>query len=370
MRLRQGKTRAIINASIDSALLAVEVYNKPRTVFRSEAYISLMIMAWTRLFHAYFNHKGIKYFEKDKQGRFIRIDDEGRIVSTGGEFRTWGLRECIKNYKSLDPAIKENIKFFIGLRNKIEHRHIDKREVDILIFGECQSLLYNYENLIAKLFGDEYSINESLVYSLQFSKLRTNSQQRANNSILSKDMKDVVTYIKNYRNGLADEIYSSQEYSIKLVIMPKITNTSKADEAMTFVKWDELSEEDRKAYEKIAVIIKDRKIYVEGANIKKLKPSEVWKKVNEKLGTKIITGNLHVTLFKLFSIRPLSGAEDPFDTKTEFCLFDETHNDYVYQEAWVEFLIHFFQTSSLSAENLREMERKNQKLKIEDYKIG
>lgn len=122
MQLRQGKTKATLHSSIDSALLAVEIYNKPRTAFRSEAYITLMIMAWTRLFHAYFNHKGVRYFEKDKQGRFLRIDDEGRNVTIGGEFRTWGLRDCIKNFKELDLAVKDNLRFFIGLRNKIEHR--------------------------------------------------------------------------------------------------------------------------------------------------------------------------------------------------------------------------------------------------------
>ena len=54
MQLRAGKTKAILQSAIDVALLAVEVYNKPRTSFRSENYIILMIIAWTRLFHAYF----------------------------------------------------------------------------------------------------------------------------------------------------------------------------------------------------------------------------------------------------------------------------------------------------------------------------
>lgn len=56
MTLRKGKTKAILESAIDSALLAVEVYNKPRTSFRSQAYISLMIIAWTRLLHANFNN--------------------------------------------------------------------------------------------------------------------------------------------------------------------------------------------------------------------------------------------------------------------------------------------------------------------------
>jgi len=41
--LRKGRTKSLLESSIDSALLAVEIYNKPRTSFRSEAYISLMV---------------------------------------------------------------------------------------------------------------------------------------------------------------------------------------------------------------------------------------------------------------------------------------------------------------------------------------
>ena len=42
------------------------------------------------------------------------------------------------------------------LRNKIEHRHIDREEVGIMIFGECQALLYNYENTLIDFFGEEW----------------------------------------------------------------------------------------------------------------------------------------------------------------------------------------------------------------------
>jgi len=63
--LRRGKTKTILESSIDSALLAVEIYNKPKTVFHVENYITLMVMAWTRLFHAHFNNTiGDKYYYK------------------------------------------------------------------------------------------------------------------------------------------------------------------------------------------------------------------------------------------------------------------------------------------------------------------
>src|SRR3990167_702899 len=165
MSLRKGKTKSILESAVEAALLSVEIYNKPRSIFRAESYITLMILAWTRLFHAYFNNTiGDKYFYKKRKGyRYERID---------GERKAWDLSTCINKYGELNEPVIKNLEFFVKLRNKIEHRHINKREVDTLIFGECQALLYNFENTMIKLFGPDYAINEALVYSLQFSHLR------------------------------------------------------------------------------------------------------------------------------------------------------------------------------------------------------
>ena len=55
--LRQGKARNILEGSLDSALAAVEMYNRPRTQFRVENYILLMVIAWTKLFHSSFKRQ-------------------------------------------------------------------------------------------------------------------------------------------------------------------------------------------------------------------------------------------------------------------------------------------------------------------------
>ena len=209
VKLRKGKTKSILDASIDSALLAVEIYNKPRTTFRSEGFITMMIMAWTRIFHANFNATiGDKYFYKGKNGHYETID---------GERKAWELATCVKKYGELESGVESNLIFFIKLRNKIEHRHIEKREVDTLIFGECQSLLFNYESLLIKLFGSTYSINEALVYSLQFSQIRTDQQEKSNRSALSKELAEIISFVGKYRNKLDYDTFNSQEYSIKLI---------------------------------------------------------------------------------------------------------------------------------------------------------
>ncbi len=84
----------ILDSSMNSALLAVEVYNKPRATFRSEAYISLMIIAWTKAFHAYFrNTIGDKYYRQGDDGKYV--------LAEGGEKQTWNLKECMNKYPKL-----------------------------------------------------------------------------------------------------------------------------------------------------------------------------------------------------------------------------------------------------------------------------
>lgn len=360
LELRRGRTRTILESSIDSALLAVEVYNKPRTSFRSEAFITLMIIAWTRLFHAHFNATiGDRYYYK-RNGRFELVD---------GEKKSWDLATCIKRYGDLSASVEKNLQFFIKLRNKIEHRHIDKGEVDVLIFGECQALLFNYENLLIELFGQRFALNESLVYSLQFSQLRTRGQNKASKSALSKDLSDLVGFVEKYRSALSDDEYNSQEYSIKLIQIPKISNTNRADTAIEFVRWDALSEEDKAAYDQVAVIIKDKRVTVEGANVGRLKPSEVVEQINTRFSGYDVKINLHSALYKLFRIRPENGADDPFETNTKYCLYDEPHGDYVYQPEWIDFIVHYLQVSGAQPEELRQKLRNKEFLDVGEFEV-
>lgn len=365
MQLRKGRTKSILIGSLDSALLAVEIYNKPRTTFRTEGFISLIIIAWTKLFHAYFNyHIDNRYYYKKDNGRYERVD---------GERKAWELKTCIKEYNKiaddhLDESLIANLKFFIGLRNKIAHRHVDKSEIDTLIFGECQSLLFNYETLVIEIFGKEYALNENLVYSLQFSKMRKQEQIEANKKALSREVRDIKNYVDKYRTQLSDETFKSQNYSIKLIQIPKISNTNRSDLAVEFVRWDELSEEDREAYERVTTIIKDKVIKQEAANVGKNRPSDVLDKVEEEIDVEL-NHYYHKCFYYVFSVRPLGSDEnaDPFDTNTKYCHYDEVHDDHVYTEDWVSFLIEFFKKKKMPKEEIKDCFQNEKKINIKKF---
>lgn len=350
--LRQGKARSILENSINSALTAVETYNRPRTQFRMENYIILMIIAWTKLFHAYFQSEiGERYFYKEKNGRYKKID---------GEKKAWELKECIKEYQKLDkpyPQLSEsviaNLHFFIGVRNKIEHRYWDSSSLDILLFGESQALLYNYENFLITIFGEEFSINACLAYALQFSHLRASEQLRAQRDLLSKDMQDIKKYIDKYKTDLPQAIFDSQEYSIKLLQIPKISNTNRHDLAVEFVNWSSLSDEDKENYQQISAIIKDKLVIQRVSNANLLKPGVVVKSIKDRTGVKLSISD-HTYLWRSFRVRPSSDSESKFDTISEFCIYDEPHDDYLYTEEWVCFIISLIEHNVITKDNLKD----------------
>lgn len=362
--LRQGKARNILEGSLDSALAAVEMYNRPKTQFRVENYILLMVIAWTKLFHSFFQTTiGEKYFYKDKNGRYKLID---------GERKAWELKECIKEYQkkhgeypALSKAVVSNLHFFIGLRNKIEHRYWDSDSLDILLFGECQALLYNYENLITQLYGDDYALNTSLAYALQFSHLRASEQIKAQSQLLSNDMKDIKKYIDKYKSELSQEVYDSQEYSIKLLQIPKISNTNRCDLAVEFVHWDTLNADDRANYDKITAIIKDKLVIRPVSNANMLKPSDVVNRIKEQTGQALST-NDHALLWRAFEIRPAKNAESKFNTNQKYCLYDEPHDDYLYSDAWVEFVCNLIVKHGFDKASIRK-NCKDKRLNIEDF---
>lgn len=358
--LRQGKAKTLLDASIDSALLAVETYNKPRATFRTEAYISLMIMAWTKLFHAHFHHTiGPRYFYKHKNSnRYIRAD---------GEKKAWDLRECMKRYGNLLEPVATNLEFFIRLRNKIEHRHITKREFDILLFGECQALLNNYEAQLEHFFGSAFCLNETLAHSLQFSTTRTDEQLTANKRALSSDMADLKHFVETYRTSLPQELFDSQSYSVKLIQVPKISNTNRHDVAIDFVKWDELDQDDRERYEQLDVLVKDKLVRQPVVNLGGMKPGKLLLSVEQQTGIRLSHYD-HKCLYTILSVRPADpNSHDPFDTNTHYCHYDEVHDDYVYYQEWADILSRLLRCGRLKRHVWKQAYKHGRRYNISDF---
>lgn len=323
------EVKALIAKARESAVLAVETYNRPSASFRSGAYIVLMVIAWTSLFHAVFLRRNIKpYYRMQNSKHYQKVD---------GDYKRWELAECLRQYfKSDNPAARKNLEFFVGLRNKIEHRFMPA--LDPEIFGECQALLVNFESMICSEFSDRYAINGGLSFALHFSRTAQKPKAMSVGAKEAKTFGMVRSYVDQFRSSLSTEIYSDLSYSFKVYLVPKVgSHASKDAVAIEWVKYDPSKPEEMKQYEKVVALIKPKEVRV--ANLDLMKPSEVAKKVAAKIGKPFYASHHHVMCYRHYNARPAKGTADPKACDTRYCIYDAVHRDYLYTQEWVDHLV-------------------------------
>lgn len=320
----------------DSALLAVETYNKPAIRFKSSGYIVLMTIAWTSLFHAIFFRLKMKPFYK-KNNRFIKRD---------GDFLYWELEKCLEIYFKNDTSnpIRKNLEFFIPLRNIVEHKSLP--EIDSDIFAECQAMLLNFDKFLEKEFGAEHCIRESLSFSLQ---LYPSAKNLVDAIVANPDAKPAVDFIKNYRSTITTEILNSGEYSFKAFLVQVANHPSRNALPIQFISFDKLSEQEKKNVQRVAALVKNKFVHIPVSNKDLLKPGKVVEKVQAGLGNQKVqragrqinkfNTTTHTRCWKKYNVRPESNSDNPAITSSEYCIFDEPNATYLYTEKWVEFLI-------------------------------
>lgn len=331
------KVKNCIEKAIDSSLFAVETYNKPATKFKSGGFVVLMCIAWTAIFHAvFFKRKINPIYRKVNSLRFLIIDDD---------FKYWELNTCLEEYynTNTNDPVRKNLEFFIRLRNKIEHKSIP--EIDSNIFGECQAMLFNFDNFIEREFGEKYCIRESLTFSLQlFPCRKTLSGSIKSNSATNQ----ILQFINQYRSSISTDIIDSGNYTFKAFLIQISNHANQEALPVQFVQWDKLTEEERTTARRVAALVQQKHTEVPVINANLLKPKEVVKQVQERLGNRKILRagrnldyfnmNTHSRAWRRYNIRPSNNSKAPSRTNKEYCIYDKAHNDYLYKPEWVSFL--------------------------------
>lgn len=320
----QEQVEELVAKARDSAILAIDIYNRPIALFRSQGYIIMMIIAWTSLLHAIFESEETDYFYTNKDGSYVFVD---------GDKKAWDLENCLKECGNLIlHPVKQNLRLFISLRNKIEHRYVP--EFDFDIFGECQAMLLNFESLITEKFGSYYALNNSLSFPLHVSTVRSDAQSKTLKKIQSKHYKELRDYIEVYRNSLDDNVFADDKYSFRVFLIPQVGNhRSSSDFAVEFIQYDPEHTEVFESIKRNITLVKEKCVPV--ANQGKLRPQMVCDALSKKLDTKISIF-LHTKAWKYYKVR--GNGKQAKRCNPKYCQYDEAHRDYVYTQDWVDFL--------------------------------
>lgn len=318
------EVRQLIEKSIKTSLLAVELYNKPNIQYRSESYIVLMMIAWTALFHAILLNKHLKHrYKNDK---------------TTNNF--YDLRKCVNKYEGqLKKEIKANLNFLIAIRDKIVHRNIP--DLDETIFGECQACLYNFEKLLVVNFGNKYELNNSLAYSLQFAHAYSDDQIKSIKEYRLNEYTKLQQFIKQYRENLDPDVFQSPHFSFRVFMIPKVGNhLESSDLAVEFIKYDPSKVNEYEAYEKLIYVVKEKRIsgdYLKAGDVSKI----IYEKLKDKMpdGWKFSASTNHSKCAKYYKIREGYYSGEPEKTNKKYCLYEPVFKQYIYTKEWVEFLL-------------------------------
>jgi len=286
------KTKKILESSINSALVAIEIYNKPLIKFRSETFITLICITWTKLLHAYTRkYKGDVYYYKKKGTEEYELID--------GEKKTWDLLECIKQTAVIGQPETENLKFFYKIRNKIVHSHINSEFLDMRIFGQSQAMVFNYETFLVTHFGEHYALKDNIAFSLQFSRHRNKEQWASIKASLLDEAKNLLTFIDTLQSQVSPKVAESNEYSFKGVFING-SNTGRGDFSVEFVQ-----NVDEKELEKLYVIDKVKSIEVRNPGM--LRPVDVVNRVKEE-ADKSFKMHHQIAFAKVFKVRSYDKA--------------------------------------------------------------
>ncbi len=235
MAIRKRKIWSVKNElltkSREAMLCAVQIFNNPNVVFKSENFIVLANIAWTYLMHSYYKQNKIdyRYYQQGLQRKKYN-------KTKRGSYKYWELERCLNDDACpIDKIPSSNLRFLIGLRHEIEHQMTTR--IDDYLSARFQACCLNYNHYIKKLFGDTYGIDKHLSFSLQFSSITEEHAKQLKE--FSELPKNIAAYINDFDEAVSDDEFNNPQYSYRVLYVPKTANTKgQADKVIEFIKAD------------------------------------------------------------------------------------------------------------------------------------
>lgn len=270
----------LIKKSREAMLAAVQIYNTPQITFKAESYITLTIISWTYLLHAYYRKEKIEYKYYHQKGK-KKVFDKTKY----GAYKYWELERCL-NEKTcpLDNETKSNLRFLIGIRHEIEHQMTKK--IDEFLSAKLQACAINYNFYIISLFGAKYNIGDELALVIQFSPLSTEQRDiLQNNSHIATNVRN---FIIEFENNLPEEALCSPKYAYRVLFTPiSVNRKGQADSVIEFIP----------SNSPLAEGIKAEYALIKETEKRKYLPKEIVEKMKE-IGYEKFTIRKHTDLWK------------------------------------------------------------------------
>jgi len=327
----------MVEASRHEAALAVRLYNDPAETRSFEGFVVHMHLAWLYLLHAQLERDGTdyRYWKPARDGRAVRLD------KVDGEPKRWELSKCVQErWKDAKDPVRANLTFFIGLRNKVEHRYARQQDaLTAAVGGQAQAFLLNYEQELTSQFGAQLSLATRLRFPIFVGSFTTEGEKTLRQ--LRKQLPaQLRTFIAGFTAGLAPETSNDPRYEFRLRVVQELAPKDPDALAVQFTRLSDLTEEQRELVEQMgrqgAVIVREQRRSVVGQDL--LKPGEVVKQVQELLPY-LFNMSHFIDAWTHYEVRPFTSSKTPERTDERYCFYDARHNDYGYTKAYVRKIV-------------------------------
>ena len=303
--------------SRDACLLALRIWNDPTYSFRTGAFSLLFVTAWNNLALAMAMRKKIEWRELDKTGAPILIDGMEKPRSTDDLINSVLSSE---QYKGL----KENIKFWINLRNRVAHRYLP--ELDIQVIPQAQAGLLNFETTISNQFGKEHGLAEKLSVPLHLSGFRDPDTYKNFRQSQARLPLDIQSFLSGAEHS--PELLTDDTYALRVSFIPFVPASGTSPDAIAhFIKPGEVPTELTEALTDYIVISK-----ISRDPRPDLRPSDVVNKVQKRIPFRFNTTD-HAKITRYLKIRPEKGEPDR-SLDEDFC--EHSPYGYLYNQKWVD----------------------------------
>ena len=317
---------SILETAKDEAVLAVDLYNRPRQARTLEAFFVHMHLAWQYLLHAEFQRAGIDYRYRDDRGRLIRVD---------GEAKTWELQRCIKERWVAHDPVRRNLEVTVSIRNRIEHRW--QRELTFATAGFAQALILNFESELCGCFGDQHTLDEFLRFPLFVSAFTSEGVERM--VVAQKSLPAPLrSLLASFHADVDGDMLDDQRYEFRVHLVPRTGPRTGSDIAMTFIRDENLTDDQRRELALLGkagtVIVRERARPIVNAGM--LRPAEAARRIDSRLPFRFGLYSHFPQMWKHLQVRPQGGAENPERTDERYCVYDSAQGDYLYTPAFVD----------------------------------
>ena len=218
----KSRSRKLAEHSINSALSAIEIYNKPDFRDREQIFCVLMTVAWETLLKARVvqqnSNRINSLYTKDARGRFKK--NRNNLPLTIDVYEA--LRRC-----AIDPTAAANISRIVEIRDVVVHLTADSPTLPYLVFTLGTASLRNYVKLISSWFGISLSQYHFYILPLAFA-TPFKTLKMADLKHEPEEMRSVIKSVARDQANLAEskEFLFVCEIETTLISAKKITHST------------------------------------------------------------------------------------------------------------------------------------------------